>query len=365
MRKYFSFILLWVGLFSCRQEKMTSHSDGSLLDIDDNTEFGVIENTKLSSVFKNSRIVELETNENSLIGGRGNKVMKYKSRFYVLSHNTILIFDNNGEFIGKLNHIGNGPEDYPAIYDYDVLKDELWIGTANGIMIYDIVSLGFKRKIPIEGFVNQFEYVNDTTLIIRSPEDMMFKICDQRGKVRKRFIEKDLPNDIQEFHQFCRIGDKTIYHLASTQSGVVYDSQSDSMYYQNILFGDRLLTPQINRDYYEKYGYMEQFQKASEDYIRLSTIRQLKDNILLTKIYPNKTHELFLISQDKQIRFCYAGSDVSIENDIVLTNAGMSFLTSITCCESEDSFLFLIGPETLEMDNILEDSNPCILEVFP
>lgn len=128
-------------------------------------------------------------------------MIKYESCFYVLSHNTILIFDNNGKYINKLSRIGNGPEDYPAF--------------------------------------------------------------------------------------------------------------------------------------------------------------------LLTKIYPNKTHELLLKSQDKQIRFCYAGSDVSIENDIVRTNSGMLFLTSITCCESDDSFLFLISPETIEMDNISEDSNPWILEVVP
>ncbi|MDE6240557.1 MAG: 6-bladed beta-propeller, partial [Muribaculaceae bacterium] len=54
---------------------------------------------QLSKLFSKFRLIELETNDNSLIGGEGRKIIKQDSLFYIQSINEILVFNNEGKYL--------------------------------------------------------------------------------------------------------------------------------------------------------------------------------------------------------------------------------------------------------------------------
>ena len=60
------------------------------------------EKVELSSIFPHYRLIPLETNDASLIGGRGNKIIKRDSCFYIQSENTILCFNQEGHFLHRI-----------------------------------------------------------------------------------------------------------------------------------------------------------------------------------------------------------------------------------------------------------------------
>ena len=358
------FYLIWgiIALGLCHSCKVNKGEETALFSGVDMETQSVGQGTALSSVFKSHQLIPLETNDSSLIGGRGNKILKHRSRFYVMSQNTIVSFDKEGRYMNRLSSIGEGPEDYVSIYDYDVLtvggKDEIWISTVGGIKIYDAENLSFKRQIPIEGFVNQFRYVNDSTIWVVSPEDKVFKICDADGNVRLRFGDKDLANSGNKFHQFFTLPGKVVYQLDDTQTGVVYDIHSDSMYYQPIILAEGVLSPAINKDYFDRYGYDEQMTKVLDAYVRISTVRTLGDSYLFTLFCPDGKKKMLVCADGKSEVYSY-GSGKSLVNDIFPSD-DLTFLSTVICCRGDDSFLFMIPAEVLNGDS---EANPVLLEV--
>lgn len=363
MKKLFSLSLL-VTLLVC-----SCHSDKKALESQplfmlDNCDCA-LSNKKLSELFKDYKLVQLETKDDCLIGGRGNKIIKRNSVFYILSQNAILRFDKEGHYINKLAQIGNGPEDYTSIFDFDVLTlngtDEIWLSTVGGIKVYDASTCLFKRTIPVDGFVNQFKYVNDHTLWIVCPEDTTFKVCNMDGSVRYKFMEKDVANSGYKFHPFFSVPNKLVYQLDDTQTGVVYEMDKDSLYCQQLIeSGDRLLTPSINQAYYRQFGYENQPIKVAEDYVRTSTIRTLNNKALITQFYPDGKKTMTIYAKGKVERYAY-GAESEIENDIIDTK-DLAFLSTLICSEGDDAFIFMIPADSM-IDHEEED-NPCLLEVY-
>ena len=118
------------------------------------------EKVKLSSLFSQHRLIPLETNDSSLIGGRGNKIIKRDSCFYVESDNAILCLDNNGKFLRRIAHQGSGPGEYAEIADFDVIPSpeggqELWIASVSGLQVYNVISGDFLRKINVNNTIHQ------------------------------------------------------------------------------------------------------------------------------------------------------------------------------------------------------------------
>lgn len=320
---------------------------------------------KLSELFKTYKLIQLDTNDSCLIGGRGNKIIKRNSIFYILSQNTILKFDKDGHYINKLDQIGNGPDDYTSIFDFDVLSlngtDEIWLSTAGGIKIYEANTCHFKRNIPVDGFVNQFKYVNDHTILIVCPEDTTFKVCNMDGSVRYKFLKKDVANSGHKFNQFFTFQGKLVYQLDDTQTGVVYEAEKDSIYCQDLIESeDKLLTPSANQTYYQEYGYEEQPIKVAQDYIRTSTIRTLNDKVWITQFHPDGNKTIAIYNKGTAERYVYSKKS-EIENDII-RSSDLEFLSTIICSEGDDAIIFMIPAENVTGHK--EEDNPCLLEVY-
>lgn len=190
-------ILILVSLlsFSCKQEK---HSDSSCLII--NSKFTEKDYIKLSDFVESIEIIPLETNQEYLVETVG-KILKYKDLYYIGSAtgliNKILVFDENGKFIYKLDKKGMGPNEYTDIRDFDVIdKDRIVIISRSNpsIHIYDIHKdtciLHNKIDIYPNNILakdNYFYIMNDGTPFNRKTNDLIFKY-DEEGNYIKSFF---------------------------------------------------------------------------------------------------------------------------------------------------------------------------------
>lgn len=324
------------------------------------------EKVELSSIFPHYRLIPLETNDASLIGGRGNKIIKRDSCFYIQSENTILCFNQEGRFLHRIAHQGNGPGEYAEIADFDVVPSsggelEVWISGASGWQIYDAQSGDFVRRIQTDSYIHQFHYVNDRTLLVITSDDCIFHICDLDGNIRKSFYEKDLANSAHKFNQFFTYQGKVAYQLGDTQTAIVYDPEADDCFLQPILQPlENVLTPSISQDYYDRYGYLEQYDRLEESYTLLSTVRAVGSKGAFTWMAPNRDYLLMLLSSTGYQTFHFS----SIKNDIIHTKDNR-FLATLICCEGDaDSvLLFQIPAEFIQEEGVNEEDNFWLLEV--
>lgn len=324
------------------------------------------EKVKLSSLFSQHRLIPLETNDSSLIGGRGNKIIKRDSCFYVESENAILCFNNQGKFLRRIAHQGSGPGEYAEIADFDVVPSpeggqELWIASVSGLQVYNVISGDFLRKINVNNTIHQFRYVNENTLLTITSDDYIFHVCDLSGHIRKDFYEKDLANSTHKFNQFFSYQGKIAYQIGDTQTAIVYDPETDACDLQPILQPqENMLTPDISREYYDKYGYLEQYEQLGNTYTQLSTIRAIGHNAIFTWIAPERKYLLttFNSSGYRTVPFS------AIENDIIPTSSNL-FLATIIACESDpaSTWLFQIPAELIQQEGVSKEDNMWLLEI--
>ncbi len=320
----------------------------------------------LSAIFPDYRLIPLETNDSCLIDSKRIKILKRDSCYYVQSYNDILKFDGDGKFVEKLSKVGNARDEYPIILDFDIAdingRPEIMIAANKTIKRYDADTFGFIGDIKGEEYINQLHYVNDSTILTVSPDDVVFKVMTLGGKTRKSFMEKDLANAGQKLVQFRRLGDGRIaYQLDDTNNAVVYDEKSDSFSYSTLIPAPgKVLTVDDNREYFERYGFREQPKKISSEFICISSFQTNGDAYVITCFHPDAVKTMTAGNKDESVAYVYSDNGIgNLENDIQTSD--MLFLSTLTCCDSDDGFLFMIPGESFA-DESMADQNPVLLE---
>lgn len=320
----------------------------------------VTQATNLSDIFEDYEIVPLETTEESIIGGRSTKIIKKDSLYFVKSINEIIIFNTHGKYIKKLSHIGAGPGEYDQLNDYDVVEryDEIWVSASKGIYRYDLNSLEYKGIISLPFIATQFKYLEDDNIIVRTVGQEIFKICSLEGEILKSFFPHDKANSGHPPFGFIKSDNKIVYHIENSNNVVCYDLSSDEFDVRNIIIPtDNLETMEINRDYYDRYGYFDQVDKVREAYIGISTFRNIGDVVMMTVRYPDGKWVLNITKGKECKAYVYAPqSKCELKNDIAVS-ASPIFYNTLLCGESDDSFIFYYNVENES------DSNPYILDV--
>ena len=170
-----------------------------------------------------------------------------------------------------------------------------------------------------------------------------------------------LANSAHKFNQFFTYQGKVAYQLGDTQTAIVYDPEVDDCFLQPILQPlENVLTPSISQDYYDRYGYLEQYDRLEESYTLLSTVRAVGNKGAFTWMAPNRDYLLTLLSSTGYQTFHFS----SIENDIIHTKDNR-FLATLICCEGDtDSvLLFQIPAEFIQEEGVNEEDNFWLLEV--
>lgn len=189
-------------LYSCNNTKQSeSISNINVIDV---TQIHSEQALNIDEEIVSFEFVPLETNDEFLCAGElvtfTDEVIIYKNNYH--SGQDIIIFDRKGKPLRKINHQGEGSEEYSGNWNlvYDDANKELFISDISGnIQVYDMEG-NFKRNLPTDGNLHEFENYDNESLIYYIKEDVdspLFLISKQTGdKIReivipykKRFTE--------------------------------------------------------------------------------------------------------------------------------------------------------------------------------
>ena len=115
MRKLIAFCLL-IMLISCQNTKKCTTETSNLITVD----LEQVKEYELNQIFKNIEVAALETNDSSLLG-HINKILVSANKVFISDklQKTIIWFDFNGSYLGRLKKIGRGPDEFLDISDFE------------------------------------------------------------------------------------------------------------------------------------------------------------------------------------------------------------------------------------------------------
>jgi hypothetical protein len=128
----------------------------------------------LSTVFKNLRLIKLETTASSLIGDVSRVYVK-NDTLYMTDGVSIYIFTMDGHLVRKIWHRGNGPYEYTSISDFHFdTKRRLFEVLNRGlrkIVIYDSKG-NAKAEYGIDRWANSLATLNDNLRVVYSGNEI-------------------------------------------------------------------------------------------------------------------------------------------------------------------------------------------------
>lgn len=145
MNKYTYLLFLFVlALCSCSEKKTVVNSKTFIFEKNKCIPFAQ------SNIFRNKKIITLETNNEILIPGYPSLLMD--DDFFIYSKNyggAILRFDSNGHYLNKIGNEGTGPEEYTSLSDISLntTQKDIEILAYNGIYKYSYDGLFLQKKV--------------------------------------------------------------------------------------------------------------------------------------------------------------------------------------------------------------------------
>ncbi len=152
--------------FGC-EEKNEENNAVKVIDIQSSV------TANISDLFQEFKWVQLETNDSCFVGLFIEKIECYKDKIFLLnahqSHSNILCFDMDGNFLFKIDRLGNGPGEYTYLGDFFIDKTQECIvlqTLGNEFMQFDLEG-NFIKKVRANDEYNtrQVLYLNDSILI--------------------------------------------------------------------------------------------------------------------------------------------------------------------------------------------------------
>ncbi len=94
----------------------------------------------VSEILSDMSVVNLETTSNSIIGNLSNLIFVGNKNIICRSEKRIIIFDNQGKYLNKIDAVGKGPEEYTTIVNafFDPIEEYIYIVDYSDIKIYGI-----------------------------------------------------------------------------------------------------------------------------------------------------------------------------------------------------------------------------------
>lgn len=115
MRYIYTVVIILVFLCSCIKQKHNAQIDNIKISLQEMPQIDA------DSIIENIKIVQLETNENCLIG-HIDKIKIYGDKVFILERKAgnILVYNNSGKFLYKISKHGKGYGEYVLLTDFDV-----------------------------------------------------------------------------------------------------------------------------------------------------------------------------------------------------------------------------------------------------
>lgn len=159
---YYS-LFIFLLCYACRHS--TTEKEGLKTIYADLTQW--TKDKPVDSYADSVEFIPLETNDSSLIRVI-NQLIVRDGRIYVLdlTQAAILVFNNNGKFLFKLDRLGRGPDEYNGMQTIDVDEQHICVLGNSELVLYDKNNGEFVRKYlinpqdfsPIDLFVDSTSY---------------------------------------------------------------------------------------------------------------------------------------------------------------------------------------------------------------
>lgn len=325
---------------------------------------------------KNYKITRLQTIEKSFIGRVG-KIKKNRNHYYVLTDDKKIIrFDEDGKFVSVLNRLGNGPDEYAYISDFEVVnlrgKSEIWLCDMNKIIVYDADNCNYLKTVDYDFVINKFRVINQNRILLLTGQNKKsLSLSDSQGNILQTYLDKEIPFLGFKSLQFIPFNSKLLFHLGISDSFVSYDSITDSFSKGVFFSSSYFIKEQELLSLFQELGQDYLFKMKDYNYIR--NFRQLKDKVFLD-LWLKEKRVLISVNKDRKILSDdFLPEKSSLKNDLFGLNVSTFFLT-IGIGDSGDSVLMYATADDINSDencvnneifkNLEEDDNPCLIEFF-
>ena len=334
-RKTLLLLMLLLSIQACKKEE----SDNVIIPSKTPINTSV---TKLSSLLTVKHIIPLETNDQSLIGGEMEKILKHGGHYYVsFGFNTLLQFDEQGKFVRKIGAVGQGPGEYTMLTDFDVAD--------SGVYLKDYMKLQqythngeFVRTIPFDVNICGIEVVGDKILGHVTREKNISYIFDLNGKpLDNNFPASNMSIMRSSSYYWPYRDGKYLFPFYLCSETLVYDTRKEE--YSNVLLTDLpgMMTLELgNRLWEEQETDIDLREYATYVWPFNSNGKQL---YFMTHESVKDPGTLWLKKIEENENFAY--SCKQMDNDITFIPV-VDFFSCFT--RSEDSFLSFIMPYQLK-----------------
>ncbi|QTE22229.1 6-bladed beta-propeller [Polaribacter cellanae] len=201
MKKIIFLIIVVPFIFSCKRDGKNNVYELKHIKLNVQKKYPA---GNFGDYFSSSKIIALETNNSSFISNidritvSNNKILILDTKL-----NSVLIFDLNGKFINKIQHIGSGPGEYTNLRDFSVDEDKkniiLYSSSPSRILTYEMDGT-FLKKENINNFCFNIGYKDSNLLCL---------LKDKNGG--KLFLSKNLKENTDE--EFISMNKKDNFFL--------------------------------------------------------------------------------------------------------------------------------------------------------
>lgn len=285
--KYFILILISILLIGCKKQ-----SD-SITCIN---QISLKEEKYLSTVFKNFEIIPLETIDKSLIGRRINKIRKTNNHYYISYDNqALVIFDDQGKFVQKIQNIGGGPGEYSVLQDFDVFSNgNVIIQDVQKLLIYSTTG-EFLRAIPLTVSCFNLKAIDENNfLLCASGEEYSIYLINGDGEIVSKHIKTNNKPVLGKQIVFHDLGnDNILYQMDLSNDFLSYNTITRNFSHVNLLCNeDRILS--IEK--VQKYQSRSDYEKKNPSVRELSGIASYADNLFFVVGNINSGYKCYLLN---------------------------------------------------------------------
>lgn len=327
------------------------------------TEINDFNNRKIDihNLFDKYKLIELETKEETLIGGSEIKVIKKNDSYYVKSYNQILKFDSIGKFENKIIAGAGGPEDCGDILDFDVVpeRNSVLISGLEGLYEFTADSLKFRSKVKYPTYISKFKYIGEDKIIARTPDEKVFKIFDLEGNFLDSYFDKEIALSGMKTVDFIKIDNKYMSQIDNTNQAISYDPVNKEFKIVDIIHpSENLNSIEKEIKLYKETDEFEFISKIFDTYTGISSFREVNGQYILILNHPKRTWSIVCIPKTgtPTNNIYFPEEKNTIVNNIEV-HTDPRYLTTLISTDSDDSFIFL-------MEDPESEENPILLEVF-
>jgi len=295
----------------------------------------------VSSVFPNYEIIRLETVGESLIGQNINKIRKNDNKYFISSDKKeLIVFDNQGKFLGRIEKIGVGPGEYTSLRDFDVLPNgNIVILDVNKLLFYSITG-EFIKAIPLDITCFNIKVIdNDNFLICATSQSHIIYLINSDGQILSKQLERENRRVLGKYHAFYAFGNEHIIYQQDLSNDFIFFNTKTNKFAQiNLLCNeDRILDiEEINKN----FEYIENNPNVKT----ISIISSYNDYMFFVVGSQTSGFKGYLMNTtDKSIHYMLNENTV---DDIGFTR-NLSLLNSIGCSDSKECFITYLWPDQI------------------